>query len=74
MNEPIQQPKKKQNKTLLYVLGGCLIISICVACAAVLGFGGLAYYFYLEEASAIPPIEVVEATAVPTKPRRASQK
>lgn len=66
VNEPFQQPEKKQNKTLLYVLGGCLIIAICMACVAALSFGGLVYYFYTEETAVIPPIEVVEATAVPT--------
>ncbi len=66
MNEPILQPEKKQNKTLLYILGGCLIIAICVACVAVLSIGGLVYYYYIVETAVTPPVEVVEATAVPT--------
>lgn len=72
MNEPLQQPGKNQNKTLLYILGGCLIILICLACAAALGIGGLAYYFFIEADSAagVPTIvhldTAVPPTAVPT--------
>lgn len=65
MNEPVQQTQSRQNKTLLYVLGGCLIIAICLACVAALSIGGLAYYFYIEEASINGPVEIVDATAVP---------
>jgi hypothetical protein len=66
VNEPIQQLEKKQNKTVLYLFGGCLVIFICVACAAALGIGGLAYYLYTSEPVAVvPTVEEVE-TAVPT--------
>lgn len=72
MNESTYQSETKQNKTLLYLLGGCLIIFICVICVAALGVGGLAFYLYTAEPVAgVPTAEEVigqlpPATAVPT--------
>jgi hypothetical protein len=60
--------ESNQNKTWLYIFGGCLVIFLCLACVTALGFGGLVYYFYTEETVATVPTAEATATAVPTKP------
>ncbi len=48
------------NKTLLYILGGCALIMICILCLGALAIGGLVWYAYDQaETTAID-------TAVPT--------
>ncbi len=63
MNEPANQ--SSSNKTLIYILGGCLVVFVCLACIAIIGFGGLAYYIYTAGNVAVAPTELVRETAVP---------
>lgn len=65
MHEPIRQNTPRQNKTLPYILGGCLILFLCLFCATAVTIGGVAYYLYTQETVATATIEVVEVTAVP---------
>jgi immune inhibitor A len=65
MDDVNNQTTNKQNKTLLYIFSGCLVLFICLFCVAAVTLGGVAYFFYTGEVAVATPVELVEATAVP---------